>query len=369
MTIPFLDLKLQYVNIKQEIDDAIAGVIDKTAFVLGEAVEQFELAFADYCGCKWAVGVSSGTAALHLALLACGVGQGDEVITVPNTFAATVEAILYTRAKPIFVDIEPDTYNMKIKDVCDAITNKTKAIVPVHLYGQSADMDGLHKLCRGLNISIIEDACQAHGATFALQKVGSMGHVGCFSFYPSKNLGAYGDAGIITTNNKGIADSVRRLRNHGQSRKNRHEVVGYNYKMDGIQSAVLKVKLPFLDDWNRSRRQSAKIYSDLLVDANLLLPTEAEDCYHVYHLYVVRSPRRYDLRDSLAEAYIETGLHYPVPIHLQPAYRSLGYKKGDFPIAEWCSRDILSLPMYPELTIEQIEYVVQHIKESRHGVC
>lgn len=373
MHVPFVDLKKQTVGIRAEVDVAIAEVVSDAAFVLGPAVEAFEAEFARYCGVAHAVGVSSGTAALHLALLAVGVGPGDEVITVPNTFVATVEAILYTGATPKFVDVEPKTYNMDPEKLADGITAKTKAVIPVHLYGQMADMAAILNVTGGRQISVIEDACQAHGGSCRLAgtgdwtKAGSIGDAGCFSFYPPKNLGAFGEAGIVVTKHDDLAVTVRALRHHGQYGKNVHARLGYNYRMDGIQGAVLSVKLKHLDRWNSQRKKNAAAYESVLRYLDVIYPGEALHAQHVYHLYVIRPLGRKSLNTYLGSKGVATGIHYPIPIHLQDGYRFLGYKAGDFPVAEKCCKEVLSLPMYPELSSEQIEYVTNQISVWSSG--
>jgi dTDP-4-amino-4,6-dideoxygalactose transaminase len=357
--IPYIDLKTQYRNLKAEIDAAITPVLEDAQFVLGPAVEAFEHAFARYCGTNAAIGVNSGTSALHLALLASGVGPGDEVITVPFTFVATVAAIEYAGARPVFVDIEPDYWTMDPEWIEDAITPRTRAIVPVHLYGQSADMDPLLAIAAKHGIPVIEDACQAHGALYRGRRCGSIGTLGCFSFYPGKNLGAYGEAGAVTTNDLDLAAKVRLLRSWGERTRYEHTVRGFNYRMDGLQGAVLGVKLRHLDAWNELRRTHAARYRDELAGTQALPPSERDDSRHVFHVYAVRVPDRDAWRARLAEAGVQTGIHYPIPIHLQPAYRDLGYLRGSFPVAERVAAEVLSLPMFPELTSEQIARVAQ----------
>ncbi len=363
-TIPFLDLQSQYATIRDEIHAAIQRVIEECAFASGPAVAAFETAFARYCGVRHCIGVNSGTSALHLALLACGVGPGDEVITVPMTFVATAWAISYVGARPVFVDIEPHTCTIDPTQVERAITSRTRALLPVHLYGQMADLGPLLDICERHGLVLIEDAAQAHGAEYYGGRAGGFGRVGCFSFYPGKNLGAYGEAGAIITNDDLIAVRVRALRDHAQSEKYRHEEVGFNYRMDGIQGAVLGVKLPHLDTWNAARRQVAARYQALLCDTALVLPGEAEGRRSVWHLYVVRYPERDLLQQALTEAGIGSGLHYPIPVHLQPAYAHLGHRVGDFPVAEQVAHECLSLPMYAELNQEQQAYVAVSLKQA-----
>jgi dTDP-4-amino-4,6-dideoxygalactose transaminase len=363
-TIPFLDLKSQYAAIREEIHAAIQTVIEECAFAAGPAVAAFETAFARYCGVQHCIGVNSGTSALHLALIACGVGPGDEVITIPMTFVATAWAISYVGARPVFVDIEPHTYTMDAQQVERAITSRTRALLPVHLYGQMADLGPLLDICERHELALIEDAAQAHGAEYYGARAGGVGRIGCFSFYPGKNLGAYGEGGAITTNDGIIAERVRILRDHAQSAKYRHEEVGFNYRMDGIQGAVLGVKLGHLDTWNAARRQVAARYQALLNDTALVLPGEVAGRRSVWHLYVVRHPERDLLQHALTEAGIGSGLHYPIPVHLQPAYDHLGHRPGDFPVAERVAQECLSIPMYAELNTGQQAYITQTLKQA-----
>jgi dTDP-4-amino-4,6-dideoxygalactose transaminase len=369
MGVPFFDLKRQYHSIKNELDATIQQVMDSCRFVLGEKVISFEKEFASFCGTDLAVGVANGTDALRLALLACGIGKEDEVITVPNTFIATTEAISQTGAKIAFVDIDPQMYNTNVSQIEEKINERTRAIVPVHLFGQPSDMDPIMEIARKYNLKVIEDACQAHGGEYKGKKAGSIGDAGCFSFYPSKNLGAYGDGGILVTNDKEIAQRVKMLRDHGQMKKYEYLVEGYNSRLDEIQAAILRVKVNKLNEWNSLRRRNASIYNELSKDVDeLITPFEAEYVKHVYHLYVIRTEKRDELQKWLTSKGIGTGLHYPVPLHLQEAYQYLGYRKGDFPKAEECAKQILSLPMFPELTGEEIEKVVSEIKAffARH---
>lgn len=364
MKVPFLDLKAQRESIKDEIAAAIQQVLDQTAFAGGPFVAQFEEAFAGFCHSQYAVGVSSGTSALWLALLGLGIGQGDEVITVPNTFIATAEAICFAGAKPLFVDVEAQTYNMNPKLLEASITPRTKAIIPVHLFGQMADMDAVMAIARRHGLYVIEDACQAHGAEDKGRRAGSLGDLGCFSFYPGKNLGAYGEAGCVVTNNNEWAEKIRKLRDHGQAKKYYHDLIGWNSRMDGIQGAILRVKLNYLEDWNAKRRQHAALYNELLKGQDhLITPAEANYAKHVYHIYAVRTPQRDKLISYLAENEICCGIHYPIPLHLQKAYQCLGLQKGDYPVAEQCAAEFISLPMFPELTRAQIERAVETIKK------
>jgi len=364
MKVPFLDLKSQYETMKDEIHTAINQVIDKTAFAGGPFVEQFEKEFARFCNCAHAVGVGSGTDALWLPLLALGVGIGDEVITVPSTFIATAEAISFCGATPVFVDIEERTYNMNPRLLESAITQKTKAIIPVHLFGQPVDMDPIMEIARKHNLYVIEDACQAHGSEYKGNKAGSMGDAAAFSFYPGKNLGAYGEGGAVVTNNAELAKIMKMFRDHGQSQKYYHGIIGWNARLDGLQGSILSAKLRHLDRWNDARRNHAHTYTKLLSGADgVITPYEADYAKHVYHIYAIRVNDRDMLISRLAERDIFCGIHYPVPVHLQQAYSSLGLGKGSFPIAEKCAEEFVSLPMFAELTGEQVEYVAQTIKE------
>jgi dTDP-4-amino-4,6-dideoxygalactose transaminase len=364
MKVPFLDLKVQYESIKEEIATAVQEVMNATAFAGGPFVKKFEAEFAQFCQTEQAVGVSSGTSALWLALRALGVSPGDEVITTPNTFIATAEAISFCGATPVFVDVDELSYNLDPALLESAITPRTKAIIPVHLFGQMADMDAIMEIARRHNLYVIEDACQAHGAEYKGRRAGSMGDLGCFSFYPGKNLGAYGEAGAVVTNRKDLADKIRMIRDHGQAKKYYHDVVGWNARMDGIQAAVLNVKLKHIEKWTEMRRQNAMLYNELLKNIeDVITPVEMAGARHVYHLYALRAAERENLIEYLKERDIHCGIHYPVPLHLQQAYRFLGYNKGDFPVAEKSSAEFVSLPMYPELSREQIEFVVSEIKQ------
>jgi dTDP-4-amino-4,6-dideoxygalactose transaminase len=408
MKVPFLNLNAQYEAIKGEIHPALQQVLDTSAFAGGPMVSRFEESFAAYCQARYAIGVGSGTDALWMALLALGIGPGDEVITVPNTFIATAEAISFCGATPVFVDVDERTCNLdpnrmedflkrkvkgkrqkdkgsRIKDKGKAPTleprssvlaprttllaprpsgaGRLKAIVPVHLYGQMADMDPIMEVARKYGLWVIEDACQAHGAEYKGKRAGSLGAAGCFSFYPGKNLGAYGEAGAVVTNDKDMADKMKMFRDHGQSRKYYHGLIGWNARMDGFQGAVLSVKLKYLEEWNESRRKNAALYRKTLAGVEgLVLPEEAAYGRHVYHLYPIRVKNRDRLLEALAEKEIYCGIHYPVPLHLQEAYGGLGYKRGDFPVAETIASELLSLPMFPELTEEQIEFVSRSLK-------
>lgn len=363
MNIPFVDLKSQYHSLEKEILARIAATLQSTQFILGPDVQEFEEAFAAYCECKYCVGVASGTDALHLALRACNIGPGDEVITVANTFIATVLAISYAGADPVLVDVDPHRLTIDLAFVKKAITPKTKAIIPVHLYGQPVDMDPLIDLAKQNNVLIIEDTCQGHGARYKGKRLGSFGDIACFSFYPGKNLGAYGDGGAITTNDTSLAEKMRLLRNYGSRKKYYHSSKGFNSRLDTIQAAVLNVKLKYLDNWNYARRKAAKRYNSLLNEFDLVLPGEANECEDVFHLYVIRCEQRDALLDHLNKKGINAGIHYPIPIHLLEAYRDLGLSKGDFPVAEKSAQTILSLPMFPEITEEQQSYVADSIGE------
>lgn len=362
-SVPFVDLSAQYASIKDDVNAAMARVLSQSNFILGKEVNQFEEAFAGYCDTDFAVGVDSGTSALEIALLALDIGPGDEVITAANTFIATVLAISYCGATPVLVDADPVTYNLDPNLVEAAITPRTKAIIPVHLYGQPADMGAMMTLAERHNLWLIEDASQAHGSRFEGQRVGSMGHLGVFSLYPAKNLGAYGDAGIIVTKDEALAHKIRLLRNYGSTVKYHHDIRGFNRRLDTLHAAVLNVKLRHLDRWNACRRAVAAQYDDLLQDSPLITPAVADQVEPVYHLYVVRHPDRDGLQQFLREAAISTGIHYPVPIHLQPAYADLGHKEGDFPVTEKLAGEILSLPMYPELPTAAIQRTVATISD------
>jgi len=363
MNVPFVDLKIQYSQIKEEIQKEVNTIFDNTAFILGDVVKNFEKRFANYCNVKYCVAVGSGTAALQLSLLALGIGKGDEVITVANTFFATAEAISLVGAMPVFVDIDEKTYNIDVTKIDEKITKRTKAIIPVHLYGQPALMAAIQELAEYYNLHVIEDACQAHGAEIYNLKVGSMSDIAAFSFYPGKNLGAYGEGGAITTDNQEWAKKIQALRNHGSDEKYIHNYIGLNSRMSGLQGAILGVKLKYLDNWLDLRIQHAKLYDKLLKNSEVIIPYKLEGTKHVYHLYVIRTKERDKLQNLLHLNGVATGIHYPIPIHLQKAYKHLNYKLGDFPITKKVSKEILSLPMYPELTDKQIEYVCSIINK------
>lgn len=360
--ISMVDLKAQYRTIKPEIDAAIQRVVTNTSFIMGPEVTGFEQAFTQVSNACFSVGVASGTAALHLALLACGIGQGDEVITTPFTFFATGEAISQAGATPVFVDIQPDTYNLDPELVEKAITPRTKAIMPVHLYGQVAEMDEILDIAKRHNLRVIEDAAQAHAAEYRGRRAGSMGDLACFSFYPSKNLGCYGDGGMVTGNDETLIQHVRKLRDHGRMSKYEHDELGWGYRLDALQAAILGAKLPHLEAWTEARRSHAVRYNELLAGSDIVTPAARPYNRHVYHCYVVRTPRRDELAAQLTAAGIGVVIHYPLPLHLQPAYRSLGYGPGSLPVSEACAQRVISLPMYPELTDAQIERVTTAVK-------
>ncbi|MCX6133072.1 MAG: DegT/DnrJ/EryC1/StrS family aminotransferase [Ignavibacteriales bacterium] len=358
MKIPLVDLKAQYAGIKTEIDSAVQLVLDETDFINGGAVSKFEQSFAAYCGTRSAVGLANGTDALQLSLLALGIGRGDEVITAVNTFIATSEAISATGARPVFVDNDPQTYTIDVSKIEEKITPHTKAIIPIHLYGQPAAMIALNEIAARRNLAVVEDAAQAHGASFKGKSVGTLGKIACFSFYPGKNLGAYGDAGAIATNDEALANKVRMLANHGRLKKYEHEMEGYNSRLDTLQAAVLDVKLRHLRAWTQRRQQHAAQYSQLLSRAaEIVTPVVHPDATHVFHLYVVRVRQREKVQQALKEAGIATGIHYPIPLHMQPAYKYLGLPAGSYPVAERFAGEILSLPMYPELTADQVTFI------------
>lgn len=360
--IPFVDLRAQYADLKPEIDSAIQRVLDHAGFILGKEVADFEGAFAKYVSAKGAVGVASGTAALHLSLFACGVGEGDEVICPSFTFFATGEAISQTGATPVFVDIDPVTYNLDPNCIEAAISDRTRAIIPVHIYGQPADMDAILKIARARGIKVIEDAAQAHGAVYNGERCGSLGDLACFSFYPSKNLGAYGDGGIVTGDDPELLDRVRRLSNHGRQSKYEHSEIGWGYRLDSLQAAILNLKLGHLDDWNEARRFRARRYNERFAGSEALdLPIEIDGARHVYHVYAIRVRQRDQLVEHLSAAGVQTLVHYPIPMHLQPAFTELGYKNGDLPITESVSNEILSLPLFPELTEKQQDFVADQV--------
>jgi dTDP-4-amino-4,6-dideoxygalactose transaminase len=362
-SVPMADLKLQSQRLHEEIMRELAEVAESCAFVLGPKVAAFEKAFAEYCGARHCVGVNSGTSALHVALLCAGVKPGDEVITVPMTFIATSWGVSYAGATPVYVDVDPVTCTMDVSQVEEKITSKTRALLPVHLYGQMADMGPILELGRKYGIPVIEDAAQAHGATWNRQGAGTLGLAGCFSFYPGKNLGAFGEAGAVITNDDAVAARMRALRDHAQEKRYHHGEIGFNYRMDAFQGAVLGIKLKYLEEWTESRRSLAARYGQLLAGLPLQLPVEAPGRRHVWHLYVARHPERDRVRSELDELGIQTGLHYPIPLHLQKAYRNLGHRQGDFPVAEQIGRECMTLPLFPEMTAQQQTAVVDALNE------
>src|SRR5213595_187902 len=361
--VPFVDLAAQFRTIEGEINEATSRVIQQTDFILGREVSLFEEEFAAFCEAKYAIGVDSGTSALELDLRAYDIGPGDEVITAANSFIASALAISHAGARPILVDVDPSTYTVDVSAIEKATTPRTKAVIPVHLYGHPADMDPIRELADKHGLVIIEDACQAHGTRYQGKRVGSLGHAAAFSFYPGKNLGAYGDGGIVVTNDRKVAKRLEMLRNYGQKEKYQHLFRGYNRRLDTMQAAILRVKLKYLEKWNAARRWNAKLYQKHLEGSGVVVPGEAGGAESVWHLYVIRTERRDALKDHLVSKGINASIHYPVPIHLQPAYQDLGHKRGDFPVTEAYAEKILSLPMYAELTGRQIEFVAQTISE------
>ena len=369
--INLVDLKAQFKSISREMEEAILRVVHSSYFIGGSEVDAFEAAFARFCGTEYCIGVASGTDALRLALQACGIDKGDEVVTVPNTFVATTEAISLAGGTPVFVDVATDTYTMDPQKLEELITYRmnhskpVKAIIPVHLYGHPAQMDALLDLAARHNFKVIEDACQAHGAKYKGTLAGSMGNAAAFSFYPGKNLGAYGDGGMVVTNDAKIADKLKLLRDYGQKEKYHHLIKGYNRRLDTLQAVVLRIKLNYVKEWNESRRRHALRYNELLQDSQATLPVNADFAESVYHLYVIRVPNRNEMLSFLQQNGISVGIHYPIPIHLQPAYMDLGYQKGDFPVTERYADEILSLPMFPELNDDQITYITNVLMEFR----
>jgi dTDP-4-amino-4,6-dideoxygalactose transaminase len=361
--IPILDLKAQYASIKDEVAVAIQGVLDSCQFTLGSEVLALEKEFAAYCSAKDAIGVNSGTSALHLALLAAGIGPGDEVITVPFTFVATAAAIHYAGATPVYVDINPNTFNMDPAKLEAAITPRTRAVIPVHLYGQPADMDLIVQIARSHGLIVIEDAAQAHGAEYRGRRVGSLGDMACFSFYPGKNLGAYGEAGMVTTDRSEYAKKIRMLRDWGAEQKYHHVLKGYNFRMEGMQGAVLRVKMRHIEKWTEARRAVARRYDQAFVGSGVEIPQPSDVSRHVYHVYAIRSPARSKWQQELAIRGIQTGIHYPFPVHLQPAYADARWHRGDFPHSEKAAEEVLSLPIYPELNRAQQDEVVAAVLE------
>ena len=362
--IPYLDLKAQYAGIREEVRAAVDKVLDANQYILGPEVTEFEKEFAAFSSAEFGVALNSGTSALHLALLAAGIGAGDEVITTPSTFVATVAAIRYTGARPVFVDIDPETCTIDPDGIEAVITERTRAIIPVHLYGQMADMDPIMEIARRRGLVVIEDAAQAHGAEYRGRRAGSIGDIGCFSFYPGKNLGAYGEGGMAVTSNREYDARMRMLRDWGQEQRYHHVIQGYNYRMDGIQGAILRVKLRRLEEWTEGRRAAAAQYRKLLADSGVGLPVEREDCRHVYHVYAARVQDREALLQELLRRGVQTGIHYPIPVHLQQAHADLGYGPGDFPHTEKLASEELSLPMFAELTDEQLAAVCEAVRDA-----
>ena len=362
-TVPYFDLKAQYGMLRDEILEALDRVSQNATFILGEEVERFEQAFAKYCGVKHCVALNSGTSALHLPLLTAGIGTGDEVITTANTFIATAEAIAYTDATPVFVDIDRATANIDPERIEAAITKRTRAIIPVHLYGRPADMDSLMEIAKRHRLLVIEDACQAHGARYAGKRVGGFGRAAAFSFYPGKNLGAYGEGGALTTNDDDVASMARSLRSHGESTRYLHKYVGYNYRMDGFQAAVLNVKMKYLEQWTAKRQAFAALYRRLLQDANLRLLDDPADTECVYHLFVAYVENRDKVRAELEKLGVQTAVHYPKPVHLQEAFSYLEQTPGSLPFTERACEQVLGLPLFPEMTEDQVSYSAHCLTE------
>lgn len=363
-TINLIDLKIQYRQIKKDVNKALKNVLSSADFILGVEVKNFEKEFAIFNEVKYAVGVGSGLAALELGMRALGIGPGDEVITPANSFIASSSAISFTGATPVLVDCREEDFNIDPSKIEKKITNKTKAIMPVHLYGQPTEMDEIIRIAKKYHLLIVEDACQAHGARYKNKRVGSIGDVAAFSFYPGKNLGAYGDGGILVTNNKKTAEKVSMMRNYGQKSKYNHIYLAWNNRLDSVQAAVLRIKLKRLDEWNKRRFEIAQMYNELLKELPIICPVVLPDRSHVFHLYVIRTKKRNNLSQYLQSKGVSTGIHYPIPIHLQKAYMNLNYGKGDFPISEMLASEILSLPIYPEITKSQVRYVARSIKEA-----
>ncbi|CCJ34289.1 DegT/DnrJ/EryC1/StrS family aminotransferase [Caloramator australicus] len=363
MNIQLLDLLAQYETIKDEIKEAVISTIESGHYILGSQVKKLEEDIAKYCGVKHGIGVANGTDALLLTLKAFGIGEGDEVITSPFTFFASAETISQAGAKPVFVDIDPDTYCIDVDRIEEKITERTKAIIPVHIFGQMVDMDRIMEIAKKHNLIVIEDACQAIGAEYKGKKAGSIGHAACFSFFPTKNLGGYGDGGMVVTNDDAVAERIRMLRFHGSKVKYYHEILGYNSRLDELQAAILNVKFKYLDEWNRKRAEKAEIYNELLKDTSCKLPVARDYNKHIYHLYIIQHEKRDELIKYLKDNGVATGIYYPVPLHLQNVYKDLGYKEGDLPNAEYASKRTFAIPLYPELTLEQQKYVAEKIKE------
>lgn len=364
MSVPMVDLKIQYDAMKDEIDSAVLSVIENTAFILGPQGKALEQSIAAYHGVKYAVGVASGTDALHLALRAADIGPGDEVITTPFTFIATAEAISYVGAAPVFVDIRPDTFNMDVSQIASRITKRTRAILPVHLYGQAVDMGPLMEIAKKHDLKVIEDCAQSFGSDYKGKKTGSFGNMGCFSFFPSKNLGCYGDGGMVITDDQNLAGRLQSLRNHGSKVRYYHDEIGYNSRLDEMQAAVLNVKFRRIDAYNENRRKNAALYNNALAAPGILTPVESGDGKHVYHQYTIRLKDRDAVKKRLDDAKMSSMIYYPVPLHLQTAYKGLGMGPGSLPVSEQAAREVLSLPMYPELTEEQIRTVAEAVKKA-----
>jgi dTDP-4-amino-4,6-dideoxygalactose transaminase len=364
MRVEFLDLRQQYLSIKQEIDEAVLRVVGSGNYILGETVAQLEKRIAEYCGVAHGIGVASGTDALLLSMKACGVGQGDEVITSTYSFFASAGTIWNAGARPVFVDIDPDTFNLDASQVRQKVTRRTKAVMPVHLFGQCADMGTILEIAQKAGLAVIEDAAQSIGATWQGKKAGSMGATGCFSFYPTKNLGAYGDGGMIVTNDPAVADKLRLLRVHGGRPKYLHKIVGFNSRLDALQAAVLLVKLNHLEAWSEKRRQNARLYDGLLRDSQVTRPKVGDGNLSIFNQYVVRVPKRDAVKDLLKKKGVDTDVYYPLPLHLQECFRELGYSRGQLPVSEKASAECLALPIYPELTTEQQEYVASSVLEA-----
>lgn len=368
MAISLIDLRTQYMSIKDEINAAVIDVLKKGQYILGPNVKALEEEVAAYCGVKYGVGVANGTDALLLSLLAYGIGPGDEVITTPYTFFATSEAICQVGATPVFVDIDPRTYNIDVQQIEGKITKRTKGIMPVHIFGQIADMDEIMDIANKYGLIVIEDACQAFGAEYKGKKAGALAHIGCFSFFPTKNLGGYGDGGIVVTDNEDVAAKIRVLRVHGSTRKYVHSVLGYNSRLDEMQAAILRVKLKYIDSWNDLRREKAQIYNDLLAGSEITTPCQEAWNRHIYHLFIARTQNRDEVVALLKENQVATAVYYPVPLHLQEVHSNLGYKPGSLPEAEKASRTTLALPMSPDLQKEDIHYIANLLRKSDSGV-
>ena len=364
MKIPFGNLKRQYEQLREQIDTATQEVYESGWFILGQQVQHFEANFAQYCGAKYAVGVGSGTEALHLALIACGVQPGDEVITVANTCVPTLSAVSFAGAVPVFVDIDEKTFTINPALIEERITPKTKAILPVHLYGQCADMDAILEIARQYGLAVVEDCAQAHGSQYKSRMAGTMGDAGAFSFYPSKNLGAFGDGGLVLTNDENLAQTVVKLRNYGQEKRYHHSIKGFNSRLDELQAAILKAKLPYLDAWNQRRREIARRYQEAFSEVGICCPLEAGDRFHAYHLYVLRVPQRDRFQQLLEENAIATIIHYPIPVHLQASYSECRVQGKYLPLTEQLAGEIVSLPLYPELTDEEVDYIIKIVLET-----